>query len=79
MSKTLSDILSDVFGMPAAAITPELQKDDVGPWHSLKQMDLVMSLEQAYGVTLEIEDIVRMQSVAEIMAVLNEKGASVAA
>ncbi len=79
MSKSLSDVLSEVFSMPAAAIKPELKKDHVGTWDSLKQMDLVISLEQAYGITLEIEDIARMQSVAEIIAVLNEKGASVAA
>ena len=79
MSKDLSQILAGVFGLPASAITPELTKDDVGTWDSLKQMDLVLSLEQNYGVTLEIGDIVRMTSVAEIKAVLTDKGLDVAA
>jgi acyl carrier protein len=41
-------------------------------------MDLVMSLEREYGIALDIPDILRMTSVAEIMAVLNDKGVDLA-
>jgi acyl carrier protein len=74
MNKKLAAILAEVFGLRVAEIQPELHKDDVGTWDSLKQMDLVMTLEREYEVELEISDIVRMTSVAEIMAVLKGKG-----
>jgi acyl carrier protein len=74
MNKQLAEILAEVFGLSLADIQPKLQKNDVGTWDSLKQMDLVMTLEREYNVALDIPDIKRMISVAEIMAVLREKG-----
>lgn len=74
MNKKLAELLAEVFGLRATDIQPDLQKSEVGTWDSLKQMDLVMSLEREYGIALEIPDILRMTSVAEIMAVLKDKG-----
>jgi acyl carrier protein len=74
MNKQLAEVLAEVFGLRSSDIQPALQKSDVGSWDSLKQMDLVMSLEREYGIVLEIPDILRMVSVAEIMAVLKDKG-----
>lgn len=74
MNKRLAAILAEIFGLREAEIHPDLDKADVGTWDSLKQMDLVMTLEREYGITLEIPDILRMMSVAGIMEVLKEKG-----
>ncbi|PKO60594.1 MAG: hypothetical protein CVU24_12290 [Betaproteobacteria bacterium HGW-Betaproteobacteria-18] len=75
MNKRLVAILAEVFGLRESEIHPGLEKADVGTWDSLKQMDLVVSLEKEYGIALEIPDILRMMSVAGILAVLEEKGA----
>jgi acyl carrier protein len=74
MNKRLISVLTDVFGLRADQIVPELTKDDVGSWDSLKQMDLVMSLEREFVIVLEIPDIIRMDSVANIIDVLTSKG-----
>jgi acyl carrier protein len=74
MDKRLAEVLAEVFGLRVTEIQPSLQKSEVGTWDSLKQMDLVMSLEREYGIALDIPDILRMTSVAEIMAVLMDKG-----
>lgn len=74
MNKRLAAILAEIFGLREAEIHTDLDKADVGTWDSLKQMDLVMTLEREYGITLEIPDILRMMSVAGIMEVLKEKG-----
>ena len=76
MDRKLAALLADVFNLREADITPGLDKADVGNWDSLKQMDLVMSLEREYAVALEIPDIVRMTSVGAIMEVLRGKGVS---
>jgi acyl carrier protein len=78
MNKRLAANLASVFGLRESEIQPELKKADVGSWDSLKQMDLVMSLEREYDVTLEIPDIIRMVSVKEISDVLTEKGVKLA-
>lgn len=74
MNKRLVAILAEVFGLRESEIHPGLEKADVGTWDSLKQMDLVVSLEKEYGIALEIPDILSMMSVAGILAVLEEKG-----
>ena len=79
MNVNLVSVLSDVFGLPADQIVPELTKDDVGSWDSLKQMDLVMSIEKKFDITLAVTDIIKMDSVAKIMAVLHNKGVNLEA
>jgi acyl carrier protein len=74
MNTELAELLADVFGLRASAVQPDLDKAAVGSWDSLKQMDLVMSLERHYDIELDIPDIVRMTSVAQIIAVLKDKG-----
>ena len=71
-------ILAEVFRLRESEIGPELKKVDVGSWDSLKQMDLVMSLENEYGIVFVIPDIIRMVSVAGIIEVLKEKGVDLA-
>ena len=67
-----------MFRLKEADIHPGLKKADVGSWDSLKQMDLVMTLENEYGILLAIPDILRMLSVGGIIEVLKEKGVSLA-
>jgi acyl carrier protein len=74
MNKRYISVLAEVFGLRADDITPELTKEDVGSWDSLKQMDLVISLEREFYITLEITDIIRMLSVRDILEVMKEKG-----
>jgi len=79
MDKQLVAVLTDVFGLRPEQIVPELTKEQVGSWDSLKQMDLVMSLEREFNVALEIPDIVRMTSVANIVDALTSRGVSLEA
>ena len=74
LNKRLILVLTEVFGLRADQIVPELTKEDVGSWDSLKQMDLVMSLEREFSIALEIPDIVRLNSVENIIDVLTDKG-----
>lgn len=74
MNDKLASLLADIFGMRPADIHPALTKADVESWDSLKQMDLVVSLEREYNITLELLDIVGMTTVATIMEVLAAKG-----
>jgi acyl carrier protein len=77
MNQKATLILSNVFGIKEADIHPDLTKADVGSWDSLKQMDLVTSLEKEYNITLGIPDIVKMQSVKAILEVLKEQGVDI--
>ena len=50
MDKQLAGVLAEVFSLGVSEIRPDLDREEVGTWDSLKQMDLVVSLEREYGI-----------------------------
>lgn len=66
-------ILSEVLQIPAATIVDELTMKDVDAWDSLKHMELIVALEQAFAVELTFDEIVAMQNVREIKRVLEKR------
>ena len=63
-------LLADLLQVPVAEITDDLEMKDVEAWDSLKHMELVVSLEETFGIQLTFDEIVAMQSVGEIKRVL---------
>ena len=74
MNEHFATVLAEVFDLRKSDIHLELKKSDVGTWDSLKQMDLVLTLEKEYNITLNIPDILKMVSVTTIAQVLRDKG-----
>ena len=74
LGKKLIGVLSEVFDVKESEININLKRDDIANWDSLKQMDLVATLEDEFGITLEIQDIIKINSVQAICDVLKEKG-----
>ena len=73
MDDKLVKLLSDVFEIKENEITIDLVKDDIDSWDSLKQMDLVLSIENNYDISLEMEEIVKMSSVKSIVEIIESK------
>ena len=74
MDDKLVKLLSDVFEIKENEITIDLVKDDIDSWDSLKQMDLVLSIENNYDISLEMEEIVKMNSFDSIKnCILNKR------
>jgi acyl carrier protein len=74
MNKRFIDILAQVFNLRQDQINEALAQDNLNSWDSLKQMDLITTLEREFNIRLEIQDIIKMTSVAHIMDVLVSKG-----
>ncbi|MBK0391938.1 acyl carrier protein [Ramlibacter algicola] len=79
MDKRLAGILAEVFDMRPADIHIGLERADVGTWDSLKQMDLVLTVEREYDIALDMPDIIRMLTVRGIVDVLRDKGVALEA
>tara|TARA_B110000046_G_C12650287_1_gene256338 strand:- start:153 stop:383 length:231 start_codon:yes stop_codon:yes gene_type:complete len=73
MDDKLVKLLSDVFEIKENEITIDLVKDDIDSWDSLKQMDLVLSIENNYDISLEMEEIVKMSSLKSIVEIIESK------
>jgi acyl carrier protein len=68
-------LVAEVLQIPAASITDDLAMKDLDAWDSLKHMELIVSLEETFGLQLTFDDIVAMQCIREIKRVLSERGA----
>lgn len=68
-------VLAEVLQVSPAIITDDLAMQDVDAWDSLKHMELIVALEDAFRLQLSFEEIVTMQSVGKIKQVLEERGA----
>ena len=74
MKRTVEHIMADVLKMAETDITDNLTIDDLEAWDSLKHMDLVVSIEQAFEIELTLDEIIVMTSVVAIKRVLNDRG-----
>ena len=75
MEQNVEQLVAEVLQVPPTMVTDSFAMLDVDAWDSLKHMELIVSLEEKFGLQLSFEEIVTMQSVANIKRVLKERGA----
>lgn len=68
----LKQILAAVLGVDAAAITADSSSDTIESWDSLRHMNLVLALEEEFGVSIPDEEAANITSYALIRLVLEE-------
>lgn len=76
MIERVKKVLSDVLGVSEDKIGPDTTYEDVGAWDSLRQMDIILSLEDEFGVEFDPVAALNLSSVQAIMEALAEKGVS---
>ena len=74
MENRLKEMMAELFNMDTEEITDSLIMKNTDVWNSLKHMELIVSIEELFGVELTFDEIVSMQTFKGIKLVLNEKG-----
>ncbi|MHB0871434.1 MAG: acyl carrier protein [Chloroflexota bacterium] len=64
-------IMAQVFDVDPESIDEGSSRDTIEGWDSLQHLNLVLSLEEAFGVRFQPEDIARMRSFAEVLSALD--------
>jgi acyl carrier protein len=70
--ETLKQVMATVLGVPVAAISESTSMDTVESWDSIKHMNLVLALEEEFGVSIPDEDAANITSYQLIKLVLDE-------
>ncbi len=60
------NVASDIFRVPADKITAESSPETIESWDSMQHLNLVLAVEEKFGVQLEPEDIEQMKSVGAV-------------
>ena len=74
MDDRVETLLAEILQVPRSKITDDLAMKDVDAWDSLKHMELIVALEEAFNIQLTFDEIIAMQSVREIKRVTAERG-----
>jgi acyl carrier protein len=72
----LTRALVAVFRKAPANLSPGLRLGDIGGWDSMNAVSFVFELETAFGVTLGETTFTANQTVADVIAVLRQEGAT---
>ena len=69
----LTDIFRTLFNDPDLVLRDELVATDVPGWDSFNHVNLMIIIEQEFGVKFTNEEVVKMQNVADLKNVLKGK------
>ena len=69
----LTEIFADVFMRDDLALTPALTAKQVEGWDSFKQIEIIMSAEERWGIKFTTRELDSLQSVGDLVRVLGTK------
>jgi acyl carrier protein len=71
----IKNTMASCLRVDPSRISDATRDEDLMEWDSLGHVNLMMALEQAFGVQLEVEDFDTLKSVPAIVSFLNAKAA----
>ena len=69
---TLKEVMATVLGISVESINDETNMDTVASWDSIRHMNLVLAIEEEFGVSVPDEDAANITSYPLIKLVLAE-------
>ena len=72
----LAEIFRDVFMRDDMEISPAMSARDVEGWDSFKQIEIMVSVEERFGIKLNTREIDRLKTVGDLAKVIAEKTTS---
>lgn len=73
---SLRNIFADTLEISSDEVTPELSADSVEAWDSFRHLQLILSIEEEYGVQFDPQKIPELITVAKVQEALEQKGAT---
>ena len=69
----LGEIFQDVFLTDDIQLRPELSAKDVPGWDSFKQIDIILAVEEKYGIKLNTRELDSLNNVGDLVRVIAAK------
>jgi len=66
-------IAADVLNLPAAEVTSESSPESIHAWDSVNHLNLILALEQEFGLVFEPEEYEEMSNVDRIVTIVQGK------
>jgi acyl carrier protein len=75
LQKRLEEVFQEVFDDDALVLTDETTARDIPAWDSVTHINLMFSIEQAFGVQFSGNELAQFKNVGELKAFLINHGA----
>lgn len=66
-------IASDIFGIPSDKITAVSTPETIETWDSIQHLNLVLALEEKFGLQLSPEEIEQIKSIGDVIKLVEGK------
>ena len=71
----LTEIFHDVFMRDDITLTPETSARDIKGWDSFKQIEIILGVEDRFGIKLNTRELDSLRNVGDLAAVIANKAA----
>jgi acyl carrier protein len=71
--QNITEIIRDLFDEYEGPVTPSLNAKSVAQWDSLANVQLMVMVEQRFGVRFTVAEIGELKNVGELMALIQRK------
>jgi len=65
-------VMSSVFEIPVESITDDASSDNIENWDSLRHLNLILALEEEFGVSIPDEEVGNLVNYKLIELVIND-------
>ncbi|KIF81400.1 acyl carrier protein [Noviherbaspirillum autotrophicum] len=72
--KKVCEAFQSAFGTDPGAIRENSEPGDIPGWDSLGHVRLVAELEQVFGTSFEVDEVMEMEDISAILRLLAAKG-----
>jgi acyl carrier protein len=73
IEKKSQDVFRQVFEIPGLEITGDTVADDIPTWDSLNHINLILALEEEFGIQFASQEVMSMASVSDLYTLLETK------
>jgi acyl carrier protein len=74
LSQRVQSLLAEAIQVPGEMVTPDLSFGDLPQWDSLGHMEVMLRLEEEFGVAIDADTIAQLISIPEICRFLEDNG-----
>lgn len=71
---TIAELVADALGLEPSEVGLDATSESLAEWDSLRHLDVVLAVEQRFGIALTPEDIARGRSVRLLAALVRDRG-----
>lgn len=71
--KKLTKVFREVFDDDSIELTPETTANDIDDWDSIEHINLIATVEDAFGMRFQMREVSGMKNVGEMVQIIESR------